>query len=454
MSLNFADKDFIRTAVQEEIRKANQKLYGHMESVNSQLVNQVARVVPRGLVHTAIMATTGFILATALMELKNQNIKHVSYPLAEAERVLVETAGLIAVWSGGYLADYNRMYPTQAPVQMIIGLTNSQTASFMAAMRHRESSNDYSKIHQYGYLGAYGMGAWALADIGYIDVDALNRAPSAVKYGTSRAQQLAFLQNDNNWKRYSYHEFMTKNAVQDQAFLDLANLNIRRGFKRGALKRGDHKRLAGFAAAAHLVGMGAAIQYYGANIDSDDRYGTRASEYAKLGENAIKGSAPLDTGLRPDGLPMDKNLYTRTSSGFGYRTLNGVRAHHEGIDFPVPVGTPVKATADGKVVYAGNYGGSCGYGVKIQHSSDIATVFCHLSRVDARRNEWIRKGAILGLSGGAQGAPGSGKSTGPHIHYSVKINDRAVDPLLYIPQLAGGKTFNDFAIRPQQVMQP
>ncbi len=454
MSLNAVDKDFIRRVVEEELKKANQRLYGRMEAANAYLVNQLARVVPRGLVHTVIMAICGFLVATLIIDIKNQNIKHISYPLAEAERVLVETSGLIAIWTGGFMADYNRMYPTQIPGQMIIGLTNPQTRSFMNSMRQRESSNNYRLIHEFGYLGAYGMGAWALADIGYIDTDKLNRAPVAVKYGSNRVQHLAFLQNDSNWKRYSYYEFMHKNAVQDQAFLDLANLNIRRGFKRGALKRGDHKRLAGFAAAAHLVGAGAATQYYGANIDSDDRYGTPASEYARLGENAIRGAAPKDTGVRPAGLPMDKSHFTRISSGFGYRTLNGRRSHHGGIDLPVPVGTPVKATADGKVIHAGNYNdGKCGLGIKIQHTADTATVFCHLSRVRVIPTEWVRKGAIIGLSGGRKGTPGAGSSTGPHIHYAVKINDKSVDPLLYIPQLSGEKNINDFAIRPQQILR-
>ncbi len=440
MSLNYADKSFIRDAVREEVNRAN-----------ARVVAQLSRVLPRGLIHTAVMATCGFLTATLILDVKNKSIPHISYPLAEAERWLVEISGQIAIWTGGFMADYNRMYPSRTIGQSIIGLTNAQSAAFAAAMRERESSDNYREIHEFGYLGGYGMGAGALADIGYIDRTRYERAPAAVKNGSNRAQHLAFLQDNRNWVRYSFDEFMNNNGVQDQAFLDLVNLNIKRGFKGGALKRGDHKRIAGFAAAAHLVGYSGAVKYYGANIDDNDRYGTKASEYARLGENSIKGSAPADTGARPDGLPMDKKYYTRTSSGFGKRTLNGKRSSHGGIDFPVPAGTPVKATADGKVVYAGNYAGSCGYGVKIQHGTDYATVFCHLSRIDARRNEWIRKGAIIGLSGGIPGTPGAGKSTGAHIHYAVKVNGTAIDPLLFIPQLSSGKIMKNFAVRPQQL---
>lgn len=414
----------------------------------SDLGSQLVRHMPRGFVQTAFIAALGFAAAAVIMDIKNKDIKHISYPLAELERMLVEGAGEFAVLTGGFLADYNRMHPSINMTQLIIGLSNAQAKAFMAAMFQRESSSNYSIVHKYGYLGGYGFGAIALADIGYISLDKLNAAPSEVRNGSSRAVHLAFLQNNDNWARYSYEEFMSNPAVQDRAFIALANLSIQRGFKKGALKRGDHKRLAGFAAAAHLVGFPGAFRYYTTMKDSDDRNGTTASEYAKLGEKSIKGAAPKDVGVIPSGLPMDARFYSRVSSGFGQRIINGKRGMHSGIDFPVATGTPVKATADAKVIFAGNYAGSCGYGVKLQHGSDYTTVFCHLSRIDVRAGQWLRKGVIVGQSGGAKGAIGAGRSTGPHIHYSVKYKNMPVNPSRFIKQISGDKAF---AIRPQQL---
>lgn len=443
MSLTEADKTYLRELVRREMNAAMSRAVGH-----------IAGIMPRSLIYTATMATLGFISAVAIMDVKDKDIPHISYPLATFESSMVEYAGRFSVWTGGFLADYNRMWPGMSVGQQIIGLTNPQASEFLEVMRQRESSGRYYIINDYGYLGAFSMGAAALADIGWLDRGSYDRAPPAVKNGSSKQIHLEFLQNPSNWKRHSYTEFMNSEALQNQAFTELTNLNIQRGFKIGVLQRGDHKRLTGFAAAAHLGGFSAAELWYGSHMDTEDRNNVAVSEYAQLGENAITGAPPVDFGVKPDGLPMDTRYYTRVSSGFGFRTIRGIPNRHSGIDFPVPVGTPVKATADGKVIYAGNYGGACGYGVKIQHSADYATIFCHLSRIDASTGEWLRKGVQIGLSGGAPGATGSGRSTGPHIHYAVKLNEKFVDPMFYIPTIAGGNKTNKFAIRPQQQMPP
>lgn len=440
MSLTAEDKLWIEGKLTDQ----NKDIAAMLSDLGSQLVDSL----PKGWKYNVLVAALGFATASVVMDVKNKDIRHVSYPLAEIERLIIEGAGYFAVLTGGFLADYNRMYPSQSTTQLIIGLSNTQAQSLMKALRLRESSNNYKKIHEFGYLGGYGMGAGALADIGYLHMDNYQRAPAAVKSGSNKKIHLGFLQDERNWKKYSYQEFMDNPAVQDLAFIAYANKNIQRGFKAGALKRGDHKRLGGYAAAAHLVGPGNAFLYYGSNMNSDDRYGTTASEYASIGEKAIKGAAPKDFGVIPHGLPMSKQHFTRISSGFGARYINGHRSNHKGIDFAVPTGTPVKATADGKIVFAGNYSGACGYGVKIQHSKHYATVFCHLSRWDVRVSQWVRKGVKIGLSGGAKGSKGAGSSTGPHIHYSVKLKGKAIDPLLFIPELTGKKAFT---IRPQQL---
>lgn len=428
---------------------ADDKLWieGTVSTKLTELGNQLVDTIPKGIKYNLTVACLGFMAAAATMDIKNKDIPHLSYPLQALEQLLLESAGAFAVWTGGYLADYNRMYPEPSTSQIIIGLSYSQAQQLMLAMRKRESSDNYSIIHTWAYLGAYGMGAAALADIGYIDIKRYKTAPSAVKTGSDRETHLAFLQDNSNWAKYSYEEFMSNKTVQDQAFIALANLNIRRGFSSGALKRGDHKRLAGYAAAAHLVGHSNALLYYGSNMDSDDRNGSTASEYAKLGERSITGLPPKDTGIIPDGLPMDKSHYIRTSSEFGYRRLGGKVGYHGGMDFPVPTGTEVRATADGKVIFAGNYGGACGYGIKIQHGSEYSTVFCHLSETHVWANNWVRKGAVIGLSGGAKGSKGAGSSTGPHIHYTIKRGGKSINPKPFIWELNPDSTFTVTADR-------
>lgn len=429
MALDIADRAFIEEVVDIKVGSYTKLVLASM---------------PKGLIYTGMMAFGGFIAATLTLDIKNKDIEHISYPLQQAEQWLVESASRLSVWTGSFWSDYNRMWPSLTAGQRIIGLTNEQAATILSVMAQRESSNRLAKIHKFGYLGLYGMGASGLADIAWLDRTKYDRASDGVKKGFNRDEHLAFLQDPTNWVRYSYQQFMSNKALQDEAFIALANNNIERGFKWGALKRGDHKRLIGFACSAHLVGPNGALQYYSVGVDSKDRNKTNASEYAKLCENAIKGDAPKDTGSIPSGFPMDAKHYTRVSSPFGFRHIRGSRGFHGGIDFSVPTRTPVKATADGKVAFAGDYGGNCGYGVKIEHVGNYATVFCHLSRWDVSQGNWVRKGAIVGLSGGAKGAKGAGYSTGPHIHYAIKYKGNPINPKNYIPALNS----SEFDVRP------
>lgn len=101
---------------------------------------------------------------------------------------------------------------------------------------------------------------------------------------------------------------------------------------------------------------------------------------------------------------------------------------HAGVDIAVPVGTPVHAPAGGTVIEAGTLPG---YGnvVFIDHGGGTITRLAHLSQISVQRGQQVGAGAVVGLSGGAKGAPGSGDSTGPHVHYEVRVNGKAVNPL-------------------------
>jgi murein DD-endopeptidase MepM/ murein hydrolase activator NlpD len=103
--------------------------------------------------------------------------------------------------------------------------------------------------------------------------------------------------------------------------------------------------------------------------------------------------------------------------------------YHKGQDISAPTGTPVNATADGVVVVAGWVRGY-GNGIYIDHGNGISTRYGHLSRIDVVVGQIIKQGQHLGLVGS------TGRSTGPHLHYEVRINGQPANPLTYLPSLA------------------
>jgi murein DD-endopeptidase MepM/ murein hydrolase activator NlpD len=115
------------------------------------------------------------------------------------------------------------------------------------------------------------------------------------------------------------------------------------------------------------------------------------------------------------------------SSRFGMRRdpFTGRQAFHRGIDFSVPVGTPVRVTAAGTVVAVEKQRG-LGRLVKVDHGDDVMTVYAHLHEAKVRKGERVERGQVIALSGN------TGRSTGPHLHYEVRLGGRVVNPLTYI----------------------
>ena len=128
----------------------------------------------------------------------------------------------------------------------------------------------------------------------------------------------------------------------------------------------------------------------------------------------------------------------RVTSGYGYRQdphNPSKTTMHSGLDFGTPVGTPVKAAADGVVSHTGidkDYGRY----VIITHGKK-STLYAHLSSVSVRTGQKVSQGDLIGKSGGKAGASGSGNSTGPHLHFEIRDNggpgaQGRVDPRKYI----------------------
>jgi murein DD-endopeptidase MepM/ murein hydrolase activator NlpD len=128
----------------------------------------------------------------------------------------------------------------------------------------------------------------------------------------------------------------------------------------------------------------------------------------------------------PSRMPVDA---VRQTSNFGMRwhpVLGGHRAH-KGVDLSAPTGTPVYATADG-VVGRADWFSSYGLYVALEHGGALETRYGHLSRLNVAAGQPVHKGDVIGYVGS------TGRSTGPHLHYEVRIAGEAVNP---VPYLAG-----------------
>jgi lipoprotein YgeR len=104
---------------------------------------------------------------------------------------------------------------------------------------------------------------------------------------------------------------------------------------------------------------------------------------------------------------------------------------HEGIDLPAPVGTPVFAAADGRVVYAGSAIRGYGNLVVLKHAGDLLTAYAHNSVLLVSQGQSVRAGDRIALVGQ------SGHATGPHLHFEVRSGQIPRDPMSYLPPLGG-----------------
>lgn len=118
----------------------------------------------------------------------------------------------------------------------------------------------------------------------------------------------------------------------------------------------------------------------------------------------------------------------------GHTGADGKPHTHAGVDITVAVGTPVYAAKAGRLVsYEGGHGG---YGnlISIDHAGGFQTRYAHVSRFARHvKGDEVRAGELIGYSGGKRGAAGAGNSTGPHLHFEVRLNGKAVNPDTYYP---------------------
>ena len=128
----------------------------------------------------------------------------------------------------------------------------------------------------------------------------------------------------------------------------------------------------------------------------------------------------------PSARPLDRTV--NFTSGFGVRSdpFRGRAAMHGGIDLAGPVGTPIYATADGIVGRSEYNNGGYGNLVEVNHGEGIQTRYGHMSRRLVEAGARVRRGQLIGLMGS------TGRSTGSHLHYEVRIDGRAVNPIPFM----------------------
>lgn len=116
------------------------------------------------------------------------------------------------------------------------------------------------------------------------------------------------------------------------------------------------------------------------------------------------------------------------SSPFGLRRFfnNESRAPHAGLDIAAPAGLAVKAPADGVVAQTGDYFFN-GRTVMIDHGNGLISMLCHLSKISVQKGQQIKRGDVIGKVGK------TGRATGPHLHWTVSLNNARIDPMLLLP---------------------
>ena len=130
--------------------------------------------------------------------------------------------------------------------------------------------------------------------------------------------------------------------------------------------------------------------------------------------------------------PIGAGWESVVTSEFGYRSdpFTGETRGHTGIDLAVPTGTPIRAALPGTVTVS-QYNSSYGYYVIIDHGNGLSTLYGHNSRLLAQVGQTVEAGDIISLSGS------TGRSTGPHLHFEVRVNGERTNPRYYLPKTGG-----------------
>ncbi|RMH56250.1 MAG: M23 family metallopeptidase [Candidatus Hydrogenedentota bacterium] len=186
------------------------------------------------------------------------------------------------------------------------------------------------------------------------------------------------------------------------------------------------------------IRSGGASRKSGGTQPRDDLAPSAAQPSALVGKSAIRSTERTKSSSRGSSRTKSRRREIRTgrsgsgrrkirwetvriSSPFGWRRLNGRLRHHDGIDIAFRYGTPVEATQDGVVSFAGWRGGY-GRTVIIDHGFGKQTLYAHNSRLLVKRGQRVKEGQVIARVGH------SGRAFGTHLHYELRFDGRPVDP--------------------------
>ncbi|MEO1487848.1 MAG: M23 family metallopeptidase [Pseudomonadota bacterium] len=218
--------------------------------------------------------------------------------------------------------------------------------------------------------------------------------PQALGLAEIEARQLAYVENMTR-----FADWRAERAERALRKLNLDPREIARATEKTATK-----------------GMGGPLELLATSVDGslDPRFERLGLSLARMNvfERALQGVpqiVPSATG--------------RVTSPFGYRRdpFTGRSAMHSGIDYGGPIGSPIYAAASGRVTFVG-YKSGYGKTVDVTHGNGMMTRYAHLSRFDVALGDLVEAGETIA------GLGNTGRSTGPHLHFEVRINDRAVNP--------------------------
>lgn len=166
---------------------------------------------------------------------------------------------------------------------------------------------------------------------------------------------------------------------------------------------------------------------------------------AAIEKEAMLAAIPSIKPVRSDRLPRSVRLL----SGFGYRLhpVYKVRKMHTGIDFTAPRGTPIQATGNGVVERMEKRSTGYGFNVVIDHGYGYKTLYAHMSRIDVKEGQQVKRGQQIGVVGS------TGTSTAPHCHYEVIYKGKKVNPINYVLDGLSPKEYQELVKAAERVNQ-
>lgn len=223
---------------------------------------------------------------------------------------------------------------------------------------------------------------------------------------------------EKNSKAFSYHEHVKERVKRlEEVILDATNLGVSAGSKSPDRDGG----IGGAELECEALVAGGCSAVDAQVVPLSFFSPQRSLEELKVEEDLV---SLLDRYLDLlNVIPLAEPMPGRFTSGFGYRRspFGGGIKMHEGIDLAAPTGTPVAATARG-VVKSVKYDRTYGHVVDIEHTDRLMTRYAHLRKATVKVGQKVERGDRIGLCGS------TGRSTGPHLHYEIRVAGRAINP--------------------------